>query len=103
MAGLAGQDPRDPGSPPTASTSGANRQVHELLRAFADEGGTIIVASTDVAEILDLCDRIAIMRHGSLTDVLSTEGHPARGTVRGARPAEELVESLIQTGTAEAV
>jgi ABC-type sugar transport system ATPase subunit len=83
---------------------GGKRQVHELLRAFADEGGTILVASTDVAEILELCDRIAIMRHGSLTDVLSTEELTQHEiTVRGARPAEELVESLIETGTTEAV
>ena len=54
--------------------------------------------------MLDLCDRIAIMRHGSLTDVLSTEELTQHDvTVRGARPAEELVESLIETGTTEAV
>ena len=83
---------------------GGKRQVHDLLRAFADEGGTILVASTDVAEILQLCDRIAIMRHGSLTDILSTEELTQHDiTVRGARPAEELVESLIETGTTGAV
>jgi ABC-type sugar transport system ATPase subunit len=83
---------------------GGKRQVQDLLRAFADEGGTIVVASTDVGEILELCDRIAIMRHGSLTDVLSTEELTHYDvTVRGARPLEEVVESLIETGMREAV
>ena len=49
---------------------GGKVQVHALLREFAAQGGSIVVASTDVEEILDLCARVGIMRHGRLAEVL---------------------------------
>jgi ABC-type sugar transport system ATPase subunit len=78
---------------------GGKVQVHELLRELASEGGAIVVASTDVHEVLDLCDRVAIMRHGRLLEVLES-GKLSRAELAaaGARDMEELVESLVETG-----
>jgi ABC-type sugar transport system ATPase subunit len=45
---------------------GGKSQIHALLREFADAGGAVLVASTDVGEVLDLCDRVAVLRHGEL-------------------------------------
>lgn len=78
---------------------GGKAQVHELLRRFADAGGCIVVASTDVHEVIDLCDRIGVMRHGSLTRVLDPYGlDGASLTALGARDAADLLESLVETG-----
>jgi ABC-type sugar transport system ATPase subunit len=78
---------------------GAKRQVHDLLRQFTADGGTIVLASTDVREVLDLCDRIAIMRHGAMTEVLSaSELTRAEVTLRGAGDPEALLESLVESG-----
>jgi ABC-type sugar transport system ATPase subunit len=82
---------------------GAKRQVHDLLRGFTADGGTIVLASTDVREVLELCDRIAIMRHGAMTEVLSSsELTRAEVTLRGAGDPEALLESLVESGHAGA-
>jgi ABC-type sugar transport system ATPase subunit len=77
---------------------GAKTQVHDLLRAFADEGGTVIVASTDVGEVLDICDRIGIMRHGTLAQIVSAdELTKSAVTVLGTRDPEQMLETLIES------
>jgi ABC-type sugar transport system ATPase subunit len=77
---------------------GGKAQVHELLRDFAEQGGTVVVASTDAAEVLDLCDRIGVMRHGGLSSVVSTqELTTAAVTAIGARDPEGVLEHLIDT------
>lgn len=81
---------------------GGKAQVHELLRRFAADGGTIIVASTDISEVLELCHRIGIMRHGALTEVLSTEELTHLDVaLRGVKSVESVVEALVETGVAE--
>ena len=77
---------------------GAKAQVHDLLRAFADEGGTVIVASTDPGEVLELCDRIGIMRHGALAQIVSAdELTKSAVTVLGTRDPEQMLETLIES------
>jgi ABC-type sugar transport system ATPase subunit len=77
---------------------GAKTHVHDLLRAFADEGGSVIVASTDVAEVLDICDRIGIMRHGALAQIVSAdELTKSAVTVLGTRDPEQMLETLIES------
>ncbi|MEA2269041.1 MAG: ribose transport system ATP-binding protein [Solirubrobacteraceae bacterium] len=79
---------------------GGKAQVHDLLRRFAAGGGTVVVASTDVGEVLDLCHRVGVMRHGGLTHLLSAhELTSARVTALGAREPEHVLESLIETPT----
>ena len=78
---------------------GAKAQVHDLRRQFARDGGTIVVASTDVEEVLAVCDRIGVMRHGALIDVLNREEltHHALA-VMGTRDRSEFLEDLIESG-----
>jgi ABC-type sugar transport system ATPase subunit len=77
---------------------GAKTQVHDLLRAFVDEGGTVIVASTDVGEVLDICDRIGIMRHGALAQIVSADELTRSAvTVLGTRDPEQMLETLIES------
>ena len=83
---------------------GAKLQVHDLLRDFADKGGTVVVASTDVGEVLDLCDRIGVMRHGELAEIVSAdELTKSAVTVLGTRDPEQMLETLIESDTAPAV
>ncbi|MGH2983368.1 MAG: sugar ABC transporter ATP-binding protein [Solirubrobacterales bacterium] len=80
---------------------GAKAQVHDLLREFAREGGTVVIASTDVAEVLEICDRIAIMRHGALTEIVNAdELTRAAVTVLGVRDPEQMLETLIESEAA---
>ena len=80
---------------------GAKLQVHDLLRRFAEQGGTVIVASTDVGEALDLCDRIGVMRHGALTSVVSSADLSRTAvTVLGTKDPEQMLEEMIESEAA---
>jgi len=43
---------------------GAKAEIYALLRAFADGGGAVLITSRELTEILGLCDRVLVMRHG---------------------------------------
>ena len=43
---------------------GAKAEVHDLIRAFVKDGGTALVISSDLPEVLALGDRILVMREG---------------------------------------
>lgn len=66
-------------------------QIHELLRRFVAEGGSVLVASTDVEELAALCDRIAVFRHGAVVRVAPaaelSQGELARLGLAGASQA----------------
>ena len=82
---------------------GGKAQVHDLLRDFARDGGTIVVASTDVEEVLAICDRIGVMRHGTLIDVLKSEELTQHElAAMGTRDPTEFLEDLIETGLQDA-
>ncbi|HET8672893.1 MAG TPA: sugar ABC transporter ATP-binding protein [Thermoleophilaceae bacterium] len=68
-------------------------QIHNLLRGLAEDGGTVMVASTDTREVLDLCDRIVVFRHGAVTDVIDA------GELSSADDGEQVLERLIGSGT----
>ncbi len=46
---------------------GAKGEIYALLRAFADEGGGVILSSRELTEILGLCDRVVVIRGGRIT------------------------------------
>ncbi|WP_199435267.1 sugar ABC transporter ATP-binding protein [Qaidamihabitans albus] len=51
---------------------GARRQIHAGLRALAASGTTVVVASTDLEELLELADRVVVLDRGRVTaDVAS--------------------------------
>jgi ribose transport system ATP-binding protein len=43
---------------------GAKSTIHDLARAAADEGMTVVIASSDDIELCERCDRILVMRDG---------------------------------------
>jgi ribose transport system ATP-binding protein len=59
---------------------GARAAVHRLLRRCADGGMAILMISSDLPELLGVCDRVAVM---------------ARGTLRGVLDAREATEERV--------
>ncbi|MDT4934855.1 MAG: ribose transport system ATP-binding protein [Pseudonocardiales bacterium] len=56
---------------PTAAVDiGTRVDIHERLRAMSARGGSVLVASSDVEELVDVCDRVAILRRGQLIRIL---------------------------------
>ena len=49
---------------------GAKAELYEIVRAAAEEGLTVLVASSEIPEIIALCDRAAVLSRGRVTGVL---------------------------------
>jgi simple sugar transport system ATP-binding protein len=65
--------------------------VRELIRQLAEGGGAAVVISTDLDELLELCDRIAVLSRGQLVGT----------TANGPDAAERVGELMIaETSTA---
>jgi ribose transport system ATP-binding protein len=52
----------------------AKAEIHRHLRTLAASGMALLVASSEIPELLSLCDRIAVMRQGRLVGELPREG-----------------------------
>ena len=46
---------------------GTKSEIYKLMRGLADRGIGVIVVSSEMPELLGLCDRIAVMADGRIT------------------------------------
>ena len=51
----------------------AKTEFYALMNDFVNEGGCIVVVSSELPEILGICDRILVMREGDIRGELSRE------------------------------
>lgn len=52
---------------PTRGVDAATKDaIHELLREFAEQGRGVLVASSELTELMSLCDRILVLSNGRL-------------------------------------
>ena len=42
------------------------QQVHQLITGMREQGKAVVVITHDLSDILDITDRIAVLRHGKL-------------------------------------
>jgi simple sugar transport system ATP-binding protein len=45
---------------------GSKDELHDMMRKLAGEGMGLLVISDDIPELLQTCNRILLMRHGSI-------------------------------------
>jgi len=64
---------------------GAKGEVYELIAGLARAGKAVVLVSSEMPELLALCDRILVMRQGAVT----AEREPSRTT------QEELLQYAI--------
>ncbi|HBR01516.1 MAG TPA: sugar ABC transporter ATP-binding protein, partial [Ruminiclostridium sp.] len=50
---------------------GAKAEIHSLITKMAGSGKAIIMASSEMPEIIGMCDRILVMHEGRLTGILN--------------------------------
>ena len=50
---------------------GARAEMHEVVRGLAVQGKAVLIASTDLAELVELCDRVAVFQRGRLVRELA--------------------------------
>jgi ribose transport system ATP-binding protein len=46
---------------------GARSEIYELMLEYVDQGGTIVIVSSDMQELLAVCDRIIVVGQGRVT------------------------------------
>lgn len=49
---------------------GAKAEIYRLMRELADRGGVILMISSDMEEVLNVSDRVAVMHEGQIAGVL---------------------------------
>jgi ribose transport system ATP-binding protein len=49
---------------------GAKSEIYGLIHALAGRGAGILIISSEIEELIGLCDRILVMRRGELSDEL---------------------------------
>lgn len=53
---------------------GARHELYRLIRQMTAEGLAVIMASSDLPELIGLSDRVAVMRDGALAEIVGAEG-----------------------------
>lgn len=70
---------------------GAKAEIYDLMRELAKAGVAILMISSDMEEVLNISDRVAVMHEGRLTGILEradcTEANVMRLAVGGANSA----------------
>lgn len=52
---------------------GAKSEIYALLDELARNGLTVLIMSSEMQEILSICDRIYVMKNGRITDEVPIE------------------------------
>jgi ribose transport system ATP-binding protein len=63
---------------------GAKSEIHKLLRDLAQEGIGVIVISSELPEIIGLCDRILVMHEGNNRGILEGRATTEEAVIRRA-------------------
>jgi ribose transport system ATP-binding protein len=72
---------------------GARREIAQIVRGLADDGVAVVVGSTDVEDLVGLCDRVVVLNRGHLVGTLSGDAiTEERVTMLSTHP--ELEEAL---------
>ena len=66
---------------------GAKREIYELIRQMSADGRIVLFSSTELPELIGLCDRVMVLYRGRLA-----------GTVSGADIENRILLHLINTG-----
>jgi rhamnose transport system ATP-binding protein len=69
---------------------GAKAEIHKIVRRLADEGMAVLMISSDLPEILGMSDRIAVMRHGTITSLFDTKKADAHAIMAAALGQKEV-------------
>jgi ABC-type sugar transport system ATPase subunit len=63
---------------------GARAEIYQLLHRLADAGTALLVISSEVDELIGICDRILVMRHGGIAGRFEPAGFDREQLLRAA-------------------
>ena len=76
---------------------GAKAEIYRLMRELADGGAAVMIISSDMEEVLNISDRIAVMHEGEIAGMLERAdcgGERDATRVRKNRAAKPICKSL---------
>lgn len=84
-------------SPTHGVDVGAKLEIQRLLFEFATRGGAVVVASTDIPEVVSIADRVAVFGHGDLVKVVDAADASHRDVLLSGTRAPEVdeIEALL--------
>lgn len=65
---------------------GAKHEIYQIIYALAEQGISVLFASSDLPEVLGLADRILVMSEGTLSGEISRQEANERNVLRMAMP-----------------
>ena len=66
---------------------GARREIYDILYGLAEQGKGILLVSSDLPEVMSVCDRLAVMRHGHLVATVDRSEANPESLLREALPS----------------
>ena len=72
---------------------GAKYEIYEIINKLADEGKAIIVISSELPELIGICDRIYTVSQGVVTDNVNKNGFTQEYLMKGMTKEKEVVAS----------
>ncbi len=63
---------------------GAKHEIYGLMGRFVSEGGALLLISSEIEELLGMCDRILVMRNGEICDQLARPEFNSERILRSA-------------------
>jgi ribose transport system ATP-binding protein len=79
---------------------GAKQQVYRLIADLADAGAAVLLASSDIEELLGLCDRILVMRGSAIVARFVRPDRPAREAETVGFDREAILRAALGSGEA---
>lgn len=61
---------------------GAKKEIYELMNAFKEKGMGILMISSEIPEILGVCDRVMVMHEGHIAGILDRKDATQEGIMR---------------------
>ena len=70
---------------------GAREEIYNIIKGLADEGKTIIIISSDLTEVLSICQRVIVMHEGRVMAELTHEDRNEENIMRYMSGASDAV------------
>ncbi len=67
---------------------GAKADIHQIIGEFASDGGAVLMISSELPELLAVCDRIVVLHEGRVTTVLGRDEFTEENVMRAATGEE---------------
>ncbi|MFC0402520.1 sugar ABC transporter ATP-binding protein [Paraburkholderia rhizosphaerae] len=69
---------------------GAKSEIYQIIHALAESGVAVIVISSELPEVIGICDRVLVMREGTITGELAGESITQENIMRLATDTDSV-------------